>query len=90
MKYNKESHLWEIDSKIYLTDEEFQEYINSIFEDKEKELQKSYHNTEYALSLIDKALKQITELQKIIRGKYEEEREQSSRDDSIFSTKEKK
>lgn len=67
MVYNKETHLWEIDSKIYLTDEEFQEYINSIFEEKDKQLEKSNHNTEYALSLIDKAIAQITELQKIIK-----------------------
>lgn len=79
MVYNKETHLWEIDSKIYLTDEEFQEYINTIFEDKEKELQKSYHNIEYALSLLNKADEQIKELMKIIK----KEREQNSRDDSI-------
>lgn len=79
MIYNKETKLWEINSKIYLTDEEFQEYINSIFEEKDKQIEKSNHNTDYALSLIDKALAQITELQKIIK----EERGQRSRDDSI-------
>lgn len=68
MVYNKETHLWEIDSKIYLTDEEFQEYINSIFEEKDKQIKKSNHNTDYALSLIDKAIAQITELQNIIRN----------------------
>ena len=36
MIYNKETNLWEIDSKIYLTDEEFQQYINTIFEDENK------------------------------------------------------
>ena len=62
MVYNKETHLWEIDSKIYLTDEEFQEYINTIFEDKNKQLQNSIHNTDYALSLLNKAEEQIKEL----------------------------
>ena len=34
MKYDENKNLWEIDSKIYLTDEELKEYINRIFEDK--------------------------------------------------------
>lgn len=34
MKYDENKKLWEIDSKIYLTDEELKEYINRIFEDK--------------------------------------------------------
>ena len=64
MIYNKETNLWEIDSKIYLTDEEFQQYINTIFEDKEELIKKQDNTIEKALKSLDNAIEYIKELQK--------------------------
>ena len=64
MIYNKETKLWEIDSKIYLTDEEFQQYINTIFEDKDELINKQDNTIEKALKSLDNAIKYIKELQK--------------------------
>ena len=64
MIYNKETNLWEIDSKIYLTDEEFQQYINTIFEDKDELIKKQDNTIEKALKSLDNAIKYIKELQK--------------------------
>ena len=55
MIYNKETNLWEIDSKIYLTDEEFQQYINTIFEDKDELIKKQDNTIEKALKSLDNA-----------------------------------
>ena len=64
MIYNKETNLWEIDSKIYLTDEEFQQYINTIFEDKDELIKKQDNTIERALKSLDNAIEYIKELQK--------------------------
>ena len=64
MIYNKETNLWEIDSKIYLTDEEFQQYINTIFEDKDELIKKQDNTIERALKSLDNAIEYIRELQK--------------------------
>lgn len=64
MIYNKETNLWEIDSKIYLTDEEFQQYINTIFEDKDELIKKQDNTIEKALKSLDNAIEYIKELQK--------------------------
>lgn len=64
MIYNKETNLWEIDSKIYLTDEEFQQYINNIFEDKDELIKKQDNTIEKALKSLDNAIEYIKELQK--------------------------
>ena len=64
MIYNKETKLWEIDSKIYLTDEEFQQYINTIFEDKDELIKKQDNTIEKALKSLDNAIEYIKELQK--------------------------
>ena len=63
MIYNKETNLWEIDSKIYLTDEEFQQYINTIFEDKDELIKKQDNTIEKALKSLDNAIEYIKELQ---------------------------
>ena len=64
MIYNKETKLWEVDSKIYLTDEEFQQYINTIFEDKDELIKKQDNTIEKALKSLDNAIEYIKELQK--------------------------
>ena len=64
MIYNKETNLWEIDSKIYLSDEEFQQYINTIFEDKNELIKKQDNTIEKALKSLDNAIEYIKELQK--------------------------
>ena len=64
MIYIKETNLWEIDSKIYLTDEEFQQYINTIFEDKDELIKKQDNTIEKALKSLDNAIEYIKELQK--------------------------
>ena len=64
MIYNKETNLWEIDSKIYLTDEEFQQYINTIFKDKDELIKKQDNTIEKALKSLDNAIEYIKELQK--------------------------
>ena len=62
MIYNKETNLWEIDSKIYLTNEEFQQYINTIFEDKDELIKKQDNTIEKALKSLDNAIEYIREL----------------------------
>ena len=62
MIYNKETNLWEIDSKIYLTNEEFQQYINTIFEDKDELIKKQDNTIEKALKSLDNAIEYIKEL----------------------------
>ena len=64
MIYNKETKLWEVDSKIYLTDEEFQQYINTIFEDKDELIKNQDNTIEKALKSLDNAIEYIKELQK--------------------------
>ena len=67
MIYNKETKLWEVDSKIYLTDEEFQQYINTIFEDKDELIKKQDNTIEKALKSLDNAIEYIKELQNELR-----------------------
>ena len=67
MIYNKETNLWEVDSKIYLTDEEFQQYINTIFEDKDELIKKQDNTIERALKSLDNAIEYIKELQKELK-----------------------
>ena len=63
MKYDENKNLWEIDSKIYLTDEEFQQYINTIFEDKDELIKKQNNTIEKSLKSLDNAIEYIKEIQ---------------------------